>query len=94
MTTTQRLTLIAAIFFVYMAPANGQSSANFRLEGGRVSSTSAANTPTSSGFRAEGGMGTDAISGVAASANFSASSGVPVSAPTLPERIFVSGFEN
>ena len=70
--------------------AGAQSSPNFQLKGGRLAATSQSSTPTSTNFRADGGVGADGASGVAASMNFQASSGVP----TQPEVVFRNGFEN
>lgn len=94
MSRIRRLPLIAAVLAAQMMQAHGQSSANFQIEGGLLSSTSSTGTPVSAGFRAEGGIGANAISGIAGSANFVASSGLPAGAPQLTERIFANGFEN
>lgn len=70
--------------------AMAQSSASFRVVGGRVTAATQTSAPTSTNFRADGGVNADGASGVATSMNFQASSGVPMP----PVVVFRNGFEN
>lgn len=86
----RRLALLAAVFALLSSIfAWAQSSPSFRVEGGALSTSTQSSVPDSGQFRVNGGMDAAGFSGIAASGQYVAASGVPL----LAEVVFRNGFE-